>query len=778
VALPGLDGLAAASLHYVAGPDGLLVPSASARWVAAACGAALILPPTLLMGGTLTLLGRHVVAHEVGRAGSRVGLLYALNTLGAAGGALLTDALLVPAVGIARTQGLAVALNALAGLAALALARRAAAARAPPTEPAAAPFPPRALGLAVGALGLSGFAAMGLEMLWFRFHAIHLGEFRAVFSLLLAMVLVGLWLGATLGGVLHRRWGRAGTGFLLAQGAMVATALLGLVAPPPTELADGLAALGARLRLAGPLEQAWLERAVVARCLADGVLVPAVLMGLSFPLVHALAQRSVPRVGAQAGLLYLGNTAGNVLGAAVTGFWLIPSLGVQGSALVLGAVATLSLLPVYLAARSSPDRGERPASLARAGLLGAGLALASLAGFARLPPGKLMAPYNQLAPSDRVLAQAEGLDEQLAVVELATGDRLLVTSGHPMSGTSIEGQRYMRAFAHLPLLQVDQPERALVICFGVGNTTSAVALHPLAHVEVVDLSRNVLAHAHWFARWNRDVLQDPRVVAHVNDGRHHLLAQPEGRYDLITLEPPPIGFGGVGALYSREFYALAKSRLKPGGFLTQWLPAYQVSEASSLALLRAFAEVFPESVLLSGHDNELILMGTTGRAIALDLEQVERNLAARPAVRAELETISLGRPVDRVGTFVGDAASMLRASAAVAPVTDDLPANEYGVVVPQVRTRMPVGAFDLGPDLAAVARWCPTCFAGGRPVAALAGLPDYLAVLAAYYQTERFQRFDSLPGAVDAPLPPVPAGQEATVDASPYLRLLFRGRRY
>jgi spermidine synthase len=52
--------------------------------------------------------------------------------------------------------------------------------------------------------------------------------------------------------------------------------------------------------------------------------------------------------------------------------------------------------------------------------------------------------------------------------------------------------------------------------------------------------------------------------------------QAPASYDLITLEPPPIGYAGVASLYSEEFYALARSRLKPRGFVSQWLPSYQV----------------------------------------------------------------------------------------------------------------------------------------------------------------------------------------------------------
>ena len=76
------------------------------------------------MGGTLTLLIRHLVRADVEAAGGwKIALLYAVNTAGAAAGAFLTDFVLVPAAGLRATQLVAVALNVVAGVGALALAR-------------------------------------------------------------------------------------------------------------------------------------------------------------------------------------------------------------------------------------------------------------------------------------------------------------------------------------------------------------------------------------------------------------------------------------------------------------------------------------------------------------------------------------------------------------------------------------------------------------------------------------------------------------------------------
>jgi spermidine synthase len=342
-----------------------------------------------------------------------------------------------------------------------------------------------------------------------------------------------------------------------------------------------------------------------------------------------------------------------------------------------------------------------------------------------------------------------------------------------MSGTGAAAERYMRAMAHLPLLAMDEPRDVLVICFGVGNTLSAAALHPsLTRLEVADLSQNVLEHAGWFAATNAGVLHDPRVSVFVDDGRHRLQAAPPAAYDLVTLEPPPITAAGDAALYSTEFYRLVRSRLRPGGFLTQWLPAYQAPAEVTLAMVRAFVDVFPESALVSGDRAELILVGTNAPSLALDPERVTARLAARPRVAADLARIRMGTLTELLGAFAADGGALREATAAVAPITDDRPTMEYAAIAKTaLPTRIPASLFRTD-RIDAV---CPRCAGDPR----LAALPAYLAVLGRFYSSEQFQlHFDYRPDGVHLRpgyLDDDPAAAD-TIAASAYLRSLLPPR--
>ena len=737
LALPHLGALSSFVTSYSRAANGWYVLSATSYLARVGIAVMLLMPITVLMGGTLTLLIRHLVRSDVEKAGARVAILYAVNTGGAALGCFLTDFALVPEWGLLNTQLVAVSLNVAAAVGAIAIARRRheqrpsagrrgrGSARLQPDvsrQPLA--LSPFALPLTGLALAMSGFAAMGMEILWFRHASILLGGFRAVFSLLLTIVLVGIGAGSLVSGVLIGRTSRPGAWLMVSQALFVAVALAGLATADARSIEHAVSA--ARLSSAAALEHGLARTLAELWFNAKPILreagVPALLMGLSFPLANAMIQRAELSVGRRAGALYCSNTCGAVCGSLVTGFLLLPGFGIQASATMLTLVAGLAVVPLALATWPTSRLAVAPSMLIATVAVGLWLLLPSSYVIARAAP-----PVG----NERLLTLSEGLTEVVAVANVAGEGRTLLTNGHPMSSTSWLSQRYMRALAHIPLLSIDNPDTVLVIGFGVGNTTHAATLHSsIRRVEVADLSAGILAHAGYFAAVNQNVLNDPRVVVFVNDGRHHLQIQPPGSYDLITLEPPPIGYAGVAALYSKEFYALARTRLKPRGYMSQWLPAYQVPAATTLSMVRAFVDVFPEAVMISGAEADLLLVGTNQPHIEIDPERLNTALARAPAVRADLLRLDLGTTREIVGAFVGSPRTLAAATHETPPASDDRPLQEYSVrSLLDFGEAVPASLVDLGE----VAAWCPACFVDGRPSPAAEGLDTYLALAGRAY---------------------------------------------
>ena len=771
--LPRLESLSAAVSSYRVGHDGWSELTAASYLFRYALAIGLLAPVTLLMGGTLTLLIRFLVGGEITRAGWRVGLLYGLNTAGAACGCLLVDLLWIPRLGIWSTQLLAASLNlaaAAGGFAVLWRARRSMRRASGPARQERRPAPGSGSRLWAVALAvaLTGFAAMGTEILWFRFLTSALGQYRVVFSLLLGQILLGIWLGSVAGGFVSRRFGGTPLWFMGAQIAVALSTLGSLwlfdLGPVQQMISEGLQ----QSPDIGLPAELWIQLGAIFQVVG----LPAFFMGSSYPLANAIVQDHEAAVGRRAGLLYLANSLGSVTGSTATGFLLLPALGMKWTLLVLLACGLSSLIPI-----ASTWRRGRPVRKLRWGpawVLAPGLAAAliMLIAWGRAPADELIlrsfrsitsATVRDVLRPPYVVATSEGPLESIVVLDPPRQPRALYTNGHPMSSTALGAQRYMRAFVHLPLLHLEAPENVLVICFGVGNTAHAASLHgSLRRIEVVDISRHVLDHAKYFAKTNGRVLLDPRVAVFVNDGRQHLRMMPQARYDLITLEPPPINFSGVASLYSREFYVLARSRLRPGGFLSQWLPAHMVSAAAVRAMVRAFTEVFPGSLLLHGEGGNCILLGRRERAIELDPITLERRLAANPLVRADLEGIQMGTPTDIFGTFAADAHQLEAFAARSVPLTDDLPLIEYDRTYRQ-QAGLPDGLTDVG----GVATWCPGCFAEGGPIEAVRELPTYLAIMNGFYSWPR-PGVGRLPHSWRSAIEPVAVAR--TVNDHPFLR--------
>jgi len=779
--LLGLGWLEDFPAWYTRNPAGWFVPSWTSHAAQYVLTVVLLGPITALMGGTLTLLIRHLLQHDVTEAGWRIGALYGMNTAGAAVGCFLTDYALIPHLGFRATEAIAVLLNVTVGGSVLFLVRheaRAAAVSATsprrrPHRPTETPEDfPAVIVLLAAAIFLTGFAAMGIEILWFRHISALVGPFRAVYSLLTAVILIAMGAGAMLSGFMATRVGHPLLLLLASEALFLAFTTFGFWAADIREMLSAQSSAVSAFYASSGWAREQISLGLIGRPLLREAALPALFMGATYPLATAAIAALPAAVGRRAGVMYLANTVGAVVGSLVAAFLLIPRLGLQISVTVTLVAVAIGMMLVLAAWVSSP----KPRRAVRRGLVigGASLALAAvtIAIWLRLPTDYVV--MNTLPPlrqSEERLHLEEGVTETVMVTEVTGEGRRLITNSYAMSATLPDARRYMRALAHLPLLSMDAPERVLVIGFGVGNTLHAASLYPsVRRLELADLSDNVLRHATFFTATNGGVMTSPRLGVYVNDGRHHLKLQPPGTYDLVTLEPPPPATAGVASLYSKEFYRLVRSRLKPGGYLTQWLPAYQVPAETTLAMVRAFIDIFPASVLLSGYRSELILMGTTGRTIEVDPMAVLGRMHATPELQADLEHSLLGTLTQVIGTFAASAGTLARATASTAAETDDRPVQEYALHARLRAARIPETLFDVD----SLAAWCPMCFHGDQVIPDLRDLPGYLTILDRVYHSAMFLEPNH-----PAPPPLRLAGDQrvaATIERNPYLALLFKMR--
>ena len=251
-----------------------------------------------------------------------------------------------------------------------------------------------------------------------------------------------------------------------------------------------------------------------------------------------------------------------------------------------------------------------------------------------------------------------------------------------------------------------RPETVLVIGFGVGNTTHAATLHPsIRRVEVADLSRR-----HPRARRLLQRRQSGRAERPARGGlRQRRTASPadaaarprttSSRWSRRRLRTP--AWRRCIPASSTRWRGRASSRM---AIISQWLPAYQVPAATTLAMIRAFVDVFPQAVLISGAEADLLLLGANDSRIEIDPAQLAAALAKRRRCRRTCSGSTSAASREIVGTFVGSAQTLAEATRDVVPVSDDRPIQEYGV-----RSLLDFGEAVPASivDLRQVAAWCP-----------------------------------------------------------------------
>nr|WP_249137589.1 fused MFS/spermidine synthase [Bradyrhizobium tropiciagri] len=630
--------------------------------------------PTMLMGATLPFLVKFLTRTQTDLA-NRIGLLYGFNTLGAAIGTLTVGFVLMGLCGITGSSLVAAALYLCVGAVALLVARSASpivAVTATAPVPTAAPAHD-GTSILIAIFACSGFASIAYEVVWFRFLTNVSTSSVYAFSGMLGVYLLGLVIGALIcARLLAPRKDQllryfAVTQLLIAVTATLTVAILGkarTVGVALSPIVSSLMPVQAQELLGGDVP-------FFLTC-AVALLLPTTLIGISFPLASELTVMQMSALGRRIGTLYALNTIGGVLGSLAAGFLLIPYLGSQG------ALTALIVLNVLLFVATTLSQGDllKQHSLWRQGAIAASVIAASLL---LLTPHYLERMLTAIEGGD-VLELRETKQATFAVVEYrekAAGTyQQLVVNSKSYANNRPEGRRYMAAMGHYPILLHQGPvETAVVICIGTGTTVGAVSTHQeLQSIDAVDLASTVFEVAPHFVPINKQFYQNPKVHQIVADGRHFLLGTKES-FDVITLEPPPPHDAGVINLYTEEFYALAKQRMRPGAVLAQWVPLDFNRGILPKMILKAMMGQFK-------HVSLWLPSRMEGVAIASDepLQIDPRTLAMRmskPGVADDLAANGLGEPEDFLATFIAADAKLAAFVGDVPTLTDDRPRLEY-----------------------------------------------------------------------------------------------------
>ncbi len=637
----------------------------------------LMVIPTTLMGATLPIISKYYVT-ENSQLNDQIGILYFLNTLGASIGCLLTGYFFISTFGVLQTALYASAANLIIGIGCIRIVQEENPEKKFPLRLPVPKWPGWKLdsekNIFIAVSFICGFTALAYEVLWTRLLVFSIASTVYSFSMMLAVFLLGICIGSILSVPLIARFKDLKKILWILQAGICAYILFSLYS-----MEFLLSSPWNSYNLQKPAETIW-------RYFKDSsslMLFPTILFGMNFPILIKLTSEDPEHIGGGTGAIYSVNTLGAILGSLIAGFILLPVFGTERS-LILIASMNLFLIPFIL-----KKSGESIFS-GNLGVFSGATGLVLLLNIAL--PGDLLKPFfmrDSAGKRDlkKLVYFEEGLTDTVAVFKdnygiLDPEAKRLITNGISMSASNVIATRYMKLFAHVPILLSDNPEQVLVICFGTGQTTGAAGIHPrVQQVDSLDLSPSVIHAAPAFKEENHDAINNPKVNIILQDGRNHLLTT-EKKYDVITGEPPPPRTAFTVNLYTLDFYKQAAKRLKPGGIIAQWVPLHSQSAEEVDMHFKTFLQVFPHAIAWMSVANEILLIGSD-QPIEIDLKKLKERLS-EPLIKQALEDIHISNVYSFLSNIWFFEDEMKKISSRSYMISDNQPRIEFYLNYPNV----------------------------------------------------------------------------------------------
>jgi spermidine synthase len=562
-----------------------------------------LLPPVFIIGGTMPLIAKYFLTASK-TLGSNFSRIYYLNTLGAFTGALLTGFIFVKYLGVSATLMIAVAGNLL--VAGVIGARKSGSEPLPESAEESSPYSYMLI-----ILFLTGFISLSYEVLWVRILSTYDLSTSQAFALIVAGFLLGFSVGSYLvSRMIDLRRNLEG----LFSRVCILTALSGAVVlflfQRFQAVSDWLAiSLSVDLRILS------LAMAFVVS------FVPAVFMGILFPLGLRIYAKDVHRIGAKAGNIFLSNTAGCVLGSLLTGFVLIPFVGMWNTTLILVNLSLLLSLVLFLRERSF----SRPdwAALLLVCVLANLLVFSDSKSFHKEMKGLDLIYY------------AEGLSGTVTVVE-GKDYRGIFVDGQNVSGTDPVLVADSKMLAHLPLLLSHEPQAALTVGYGTGTTSGSMLLHDVA-VDAAEIEEKIIEAAPLFSKINYQSYANPDLQIVLDDARNYIDVV-DKKFDVIVTDVTNLKYKRNPYLYTRDYFQVMQNALTEEGIAAAWLPLGGISFQDLRILIATFDKVYPHTTVwyFTPYPTHFIIVVGTPQQTAIDLNELARKM---DKVKNDLQTI-------------------------------------------------------------------------------------------------------------------------------------------
>jgi predicted membrane-bound spermidine synthase/tetratricopeptide (TPR) repeat protein len=593
-----------------------------------------VLPPTILMGGTLPVLVK-TVSETVEESGRNVAVLYFLNSFGAVVGSILCGFFFIRLLGLSTTMYAGACINLLIGFAAFLLSRK-----VPATvEKISTPSPngPRIFSkpeitAAIAVAGISGIAAMIYEVTWVRLLIPVFGSSTSSFSLMLIAFISGITIGSWVVSKVMERIHNLFSFLSICQFGVA----FGLCASLPLYgripyIFWNLSTLLAKTETTYPIFLS-LECLFCFLIMA----IPTVFLGMTLPIASRIATRDAATLGSSVGNVFSVNTIGTVVGSLTAGLILIPAVGVR-HAIEVGISLNVAAAMIVLL------RDKSRKAFAKAVMVGITLAVAGiyfsvasdwnqlvmLSGVfrhvsERQAPPRSFEEFVSGVRDKKDFYYKEGTTATVAVVEAEVRgirQKILLINGKG-DASSVGDLSTQVLLGQLPMMFHPHANSSLVIGLGSGVTVGSILSHPVQSVDCVEISPEVIEASKYFASANNNALNDPRVAVHTEDALAYLQLSAK-KYDVIVSEPSNPWIAGIGNLYTTEFFRACKNRLKNGGIMAQWFHIYEIDDDILKLVMRTFCGVFSHVTLWQTMSDDVVFVGTDS-SLTLDVEMLRQ----------------------------------------------------------------------------------------------------------------------------------------------------------
>ncbi len=615
----------------------------------AALAAVCLLPPTVLMGGTLPALAR-ATTQRLADAGPQVARLYFVNSLGAAVGAALAGFWVLETLGLAAGMRAAAIINLALAAVFWAGSRWHRGAPDAPTRPQedvepsanlAAPATRRVRAVLV-IICVSGGVSMIYELAWVRMLSLVLGSSTYSFALMLTLFIAGISIGSAVAERLLRRGVDPYRALMWAELGVFLAVLLML--PLYNRLPWTFHWLATAIERAPRAFGLYLGLKVT---IAGGLLVvPTLFIGATLPFATAACVDDLRSLGRHIGTVFSLNTVGTIGGASLAGLVILPALGL-GAALQVGiaASAACGLFLLWQDDRPWPGR-SRPA-------LGFGVPALFVAVALATPPldlGMLHSGiYRRREPVAKTFEEArtklgnvellyhsDGSNASVVVLrDRKSGHRYLKSNGKTEASSEFDmSTQYWLGHLGLLLHPRATPRRVAHIGLASGVSAAASLLWPEVRLDLIEIEEGMIEAARHFTDVNQDVLKHPRLHVHLMDAREFFQLSAPNSFDVIVSEPSNPWVAGIGNLFTERFFRTMRSRLADDGLVVQWLHTYEMDDAIASMVVNTFTRVFPHTTAWRAGPSDVLLVGGK-RPLRPDAGLLARKLA-RPELARHL----------------------------------------------------------------------------------------------------------------------------------------------